>query len=101
VPAVHGTEVYNRSLADNGTFVTTSGTAGNWTIRIGFNSASGTVNFGFRSVLDRKSGRSDRFYHGEYEGAEGNRASPHSSRDTSEGHRKIEMSSEPAHTARA
>lgn len=40
-----GTEVYSRSLADNGTFVTTSGTAGNWTIRVGFNSASGTVNF--------------------------------------------------------
>jgi hypothetical protein len=40
-----GTEVYSRSLAENGTFVTASGTAGDWTIRVAFNVASGTLNF--------------------------------------------------------
>jgi len=40
-----GTQVYSRSLADNGTFVTADGVAGTWTIRVTYNGASGTVNF--------------------------------------------------------
>ena len=40
-----GVQVYSRSLAENGTFVTTAGTSGNWTIRVQFSNASGTVNF--------------------------------------------------------
>src|SRR5512134_635312 len=40
-----GTQVYSRSLADNGTFVTADGVAGTWTIRVTYASASGTVNF--------------------------------------------------------
>ena len=40
----NGTQVYSRSLADNGTFATTAGTAGNWTVRIHFSQASGAVN---------------------------------------------------------
>lgn len=41
----NGTQVYSRSLADNGTFTTAVGQAGNWTVRIGFSQASGAVNF--------------------------------------------------------
>ena len=40
-----GTQVYSRSLADNGTFVTSAGTAGMWTVRINFSNVSGAVNF--------------------------------------------------------
>lgn len=40
-----GTQVYSRSLAENGTFTTAAGTAGNWTVRIHFSQASGAVNF--------------------------------------------------------
>ena len=40
-----GTEVYRRSLTDNGTFQTAQGVAGTWTIRVEFVDASGTVNF--------------------------------------------------------
>jgi hypothetical protein len=40
-----GTQVYSRSLVDNGTFTTTAGTAGNWTVRVRFSQASGAVNF--------------------------------------------------------
>ena len=40
-----GTQVYSRSLTDNGTFSTTAGVSGTWTIRVVFSSASGTVNF--------------------------------------------------------
>ncbi len=40
-----GVQVYSRALAENGTFVTTSGTSGNWTIRVQFSSASGTSSF--------------------------------------------------------
>lgn len=40
-----GSQVYSRSLAENGTFATTSGAAGNWTVRIQFSKASGAVNF--------------------------------------------------------
>ncbi len=41
----NGTQVYSRSLAENGTFATTAGTAGNWTVRVRFTQASGAVNF--------------------------------------------------------
>lgn len=41
----NGTQVYSRSLAENGTFVTTAGTAGNWTVRVRFTQARGSVNF--------------------------------------------------------
>lgn len=40
-----GTQVYSRSLADNGTFVTADGVAGRWTIRITYSTGSGNVNF--------------------------------------------------------
>ena len=40
-----GTQVYSRSLAENGTFVTAAGTAGNWTVRVQFSGFSGTTNF--------------------------------------------------------
>ena len=40
-----GTQVYSRSLAENGTFATTTGTTGNWTVRVHFANASGAVNF--------------------------------------------------------
>ena len=38
-------QVYTRSLAENGTFTTASGTPGAWTIRIVYNGLSGTMNF--------------------------------------------------------
>lgn len=41
----NATQVYSRSLADNGTFVTADGVAGTWTIRVTYAGASGTVNF--------------------------------------------------------
>ena len=40
-----GTQVYSRSLSDNGTFVTSAGTAGMWTVRVNFSNVSGAVNF--------------------------------------------------------
>ena len=40
-----GTQVYSRSLTQNGTFVTSAGTAGMWTVRINFSNVSGAVNF--------------------------------------------------------
>ena len=40
-----GTQVYSRSLADNGTFVTANGVAGTWSIRVQYAFGSGTVNF--------------------------------------------------------
>ena len=40
-----GAEVYSRSLAENGTFVSTAGTPGAWTIRVTYSAASATVNF--------------------------------------------------------
>ncbi len=40
-----GTQVYSRSLAENGTFSTGTGTAGKWTIRVHLSNASGAVNF--------------------------------------------------------
>ena len=40
-----GAEVYNQSLAVNGTLDTTAGTTGAWTIRVQYTNATGTVNF--------------------------------------------------------
>ena len=40
-----GLQVYSRNLSDNGTFVTSAGTAGNWTIQVVLSNCSGTLNF--------------------------------------------------------
>lgn len=40
-----GTQVYSQDLAANGTFQTSAGTAGGWTIRVVLNEFSGTLNF--------------------------------------------------------
>lgn len=40
-----GTEVYNRSLTQNGTQQTSSGQSGSWTITVTINGASGAINF--------------------------------------------------------
>lgn len=40
-----GTTVYAKSLKQNGTFTTTAGVAGNWTIQLIANKVSGTLNF--------------------------------------------------------
>ena len=40
-----GTTVYTKSLKQNGTFTTTAGVAGNWTIQLLANKVSGTLNF--------------------------------------------------------
>ena len=40
-----GAQVYTRSLADNGTFVTTAGATGAWKIRMVLTNYSGTLNF--------------------------------------------------------
>lgn len=41
----NGTQVYNRSLAENGTFSSSAGTAGIWTVRVVYVGADATVNF--------------------------------------------------------
>ena len=41
----NGTQVYTNSLSANGTFATSTGVAGNWTIRVVFTNYSGTPNF--------------------------------------------------------
>jgi len=46
----NGTQVYARSLADNGTFSTTTGVAGTWSLRLVYSGASGTVNFRVQKV---------------------------------------------------
>ena len=38
-----GVQVYQRSLAENGTFATTTGVPGNWTVRMRLEEASGAV----------------------------------------------------------
>ena len=38
-------QVYNGNLADDGTFTTTAGTAGTWTIRVTLTNLTGTLNF--------------------------------------------------------
>ena len=40
-----GQEVYLKDLAANGTFTTTTGLAGDWTIRVILSNYSGTINF--------------------------------------------------------
>lgn len=40
-----GTQVYSRSLADNGTYVSSAGAPGTWTVRVIYTDASATVNF--------------------------------------------------------
>ena len=40
-----GATVYTKSLKQNGTFTTTAGVAGNWTIQLLANKVSGTLNF--------------------------------------------------------
>jgi len=41
----NGVEVYNHSLSDNGTFSSSAGTAGGWTVRVTYTATSATVNF--------------------------------------------------------
>lgn len=41
----NGMQVYSHSLADNGTFSSSAGTAGPWSIRVTYSGASATVNF--------------------------------------------------------
>ena len=38
-----GTQVYQRTLAENGTFATTAGVPGTWTVRVRFDEANGAV----------------------------------------------------------
>jgi hypothetical protein len=40
-----GVQVYQRSLAENGSFATTTGTPGSWTVRVHFANADGSVGF--------------------------------------------------------
>ena len=40
-----GSVLYTRNLADNGTFQSSTGLAGPWTIRVVFSSLDGTINF--------------------------------------------------------
>jgi hypothetical protein len=40
-----GAQVYQRSLAENGTFTTAAGTPGTWTVRLKFAEASGDATF--------------------------------------------------------
>ena len=41
----NGTQVYTQSLSANGTFATSAGVAGTWTVRVLFTNYSGTGNF--------------------------------------------------------
>jgi hypothetical protein len=41
----NGVQVYARSLAENGTFASSPGTPGTWTVRVSYNAADATVNF--------------------------------------------------------
>lgn len=41
----NGVQVYSRSLADDGTFASSAGTAGTWTVRVIYTAAEATVNF--------------------------------------------------------
>lgn len=41
----NGTQVYSRSLAENGTYSSSSGVSGTWTIRLTYSNANATVNF--------------------------------------------------------
>jgi hypothetical protein len=44
-----GIQVYQRSLAENGTFATTSGVPGTWTVRVHFSEANGAVTLRVKS----------------------------------------------------
>ncbi len=41
----NGTQVYTRSLTENGSFVSDTGSAGNWTIKLELTNTDGTINF--------------------------------------------------------
>jgi len=41
----NGAQVYSRSLADNGTFSSSAGASGTWTVRVTYGGANATVNF--------------------------------------------------------
>lgn len=41
----NGMQVYSQSLSTNGTFPTSAGTTGNWTVRLVLTNYSGTLNF--------------------------------------------------------
>lgn len=41
----NGVQVYSRSLADDGTFSSSAGAAGTWTVRVVYDGADATVNF--------------------------------------------------------
>ncbi len=41
----NGTQVYTKDLGVNGTFLTSAGVTGNWTIKVVLTNYSGTVNF--------------------------------------------------------
>lgn len=41
----NGVQVYSRSLADNGTFASSAGIAGTWTVRVVYVGADATINF--------------------------------------------------------
>jgi hypothetical protein len=41
----NGAQVYSRSLAENGTFVSSAGAAGAWTVRVVYDATDATVNF--------------------------------------------------------
>ena len=45
-----GTLVYDRTLADGGTYATSTGMAGTWTIRVILNDVDGTLNFRAQKV---------------------------------------------------
>ena len=40
-----GTQVYSKNLSENGTFVTSAGTTGGWTIIVSLSNLNGTLNF--------------------------------------------------------
>jgi len=44
----NGVEVFSRSLADGGSFMTQNGASGRWTIQVVYDGASGTVSFRVR-----------------------------------------------------
>ena len=46
----NGTQVYSQSLSTNGTFTTSSGVTGGWTLKVVFTNYSGTVNFRVQKV---------------------------------------------------
>jgi hypothetical protein len=41
----NGTQVYQRNLGQNGSFTSTAGTAGTWTLTLSMSSTTGTLNF--------------------------------------------------------